>query len=261
MNEFFIGLQFLTRISIVRQTVWTEESFGKSVKFFPAVGAVLGICYVLPLFILVLVTNCELPIFTGAVAFFLSVILTGGIHCDGLMDSADGLFSGRERDKILEIMKDSRAGSFGVVALVTVAALQISAAVELLKLLPMLFLLAIYSAPVIGRLAMVLAISIFPYARPEGIGKAFSKYATPKTFFTALVETFFLLLPLYFINEEIFCTAIISILAAVIFTLYFGKYVMLKLGGLTGDIYGAVEFLSEVLVLIVFLSAGTFWIN
>ena len=103
MNEFFIGLQFLTRISIVRQTVWTEESFGKSVKFFPAVGAVLGICYAVPLFIFVYLTDGEFSIFTGAVGFFLTVILTGGIHYDGLMDSADGLFSGRDKEKILVI--------------------------------------------------------------------------------------------------------------------------------------------------------------
>lgn len=259
MNEFFIGLQFLTRISIVKQTVWTEESFGKSVKFFPAVGAVLGICYAVPLFIFVYLTDGAFSIFTGAVGFFLTVILTGGIHCDGLMDSADGLFSGREKDKMLEIMKDSRAGAFGVVALVTVAALEISALAELAKMLPMLLFIAVYAAPIIGRLAMVLAISIFPYARPEGLGKAFSKYATPKTFLVALVETILFLLPLIFFELEIFLTAIIALVAAIIFALYFGKYVMLKIGGLTGDIYGAVEMLAEILVLIIFLFAGIYF--
>ena len=95
----------MTRINIVKQTVWTEESFGKSVKYFPLVGAVLGVCYAVPLFIFVYFTENQFPIFTGALGFFLTIILTGGIHCDGLMDSADGLFSGREKDKMLEIMK------------------------------------------------------------------------------------------------------------------------------------------------------------
>lgn len=256
MNEFFIGLQFLTRISIVKQTIWTEESFGKSVKYFPAVGAVLGICYAVPLFILAKVTGGAFPLFTGAAGFFLTVILTGGIHCDGLMDSADGLFSGRERAKMLEIMKDSRAGAFGVVSLVTVAALEIAALAELAKNFPVLLFVAVYSAPIIGRLAMVLAISKFPYARPEGLGKAFSKYATPKTFFAALVEAIFLLLPLIFLTPKFFIVAAVAILAAIIFALYFGKYATAKLGGLTGDIYGAVEFLAEVLVLVVFLFAS-----
>ena len=259
MNEFFIGLQFLTRISIVKQTIWTEESFGKSVKYFPAVGAVLGICYAVPLFILVYLTDGKFSIFTGAAGFFLTVILTGGIHCDGLMDTADGIFSGREREKMLEIMKDSRAGAFGVVALVTVAALEISALAELAKNFSMLLFFAVYSAPIIGRLAMVFVISNFPYARPEGLGKAFSKYATPKTFFTALIETIFLLMPIIFLSVKIFATSIIALVAAIIFALYFGKYVTEKLGGLTGDIYGAVEFLAEVLVMIIFLFSGMFF--
>lgn len=258
MNEFFIGLQFLTRLNIVKQTVWTEESFGKSVKYFPLVGAVLGICYAVLLFILVYVTDGQFSIFTGAAGFFLNAVLTGGIHCDGLMDSADGLFSGREKDKMLEIMKDSRAGAFGVVALVTVAALEISTLAELAKNFTMLLFFAVYTAPIIGRLAMVLAISIFPYARPEGLGKAFSKYATPKTFLFALLETILLLFPLFFLEVEIFYAATVAISAAIIFTLYFGKYVKMKLGGLTGDIYGAVEFLAEVLTMIIFLFAGIY---
>ncbi len=261
MNEFLIGLQFLTRISIVKQTIWTEESFGKSVKYFPLVGAVLGMCYAVPLFLFIYFTDVQIPIFTAALAFFLTVILTGGIHCDGLMDTADGLFSGRERDKMLEIMKDSRAGAFGVVSLVTVATLEISAMAELVKSSPVIFCMAIYAVPIIGRLAMVLAISIFPYARPEGIGKAFSKYATPKTFLIALIIALLLLLPLYIIVNETAVVIAISLLAAMIFALYFGRYATKKLGGLTGDIYGAVEMLAEVLVMIVFLFAEIFWIN
>lgn len=259
MNEFLIGLQFLTRLSVVRQTVWTEESFGKSVKYFPAVGAVLGICYALPLFVLVEFSGGELPIFTGALSFFLTVVLTGGIHCDGLMDSADGLFSGRERARMLEIMKDSCAGAFGVVSLVTAAALEISAAAELVRISPQKFLVAVYVAPIVGRLAMVLAIANFPYARPEGLGKAFAKYATLQTFLAAAAETILLLVPLNFLSMEIFSVAVVAVLLAMIFALNVGRYVTAKLGGLTGDIYGAVEMLTEILVLIIFLFAGLYF--
>ena len=90
----------------MKQTVWTEKSFGESVKFFPAVGAVLGICCAVIIGVLNFVSAKSLPLLTGAVGFSALILLTGGIHCDGLMDSADGLFSGREREKILDIMKD-----------------------------------------------------------------------------------------------------------------------------------------------------------
>lgn len=258
MEEFFIALQFLTRIKIVRQTVWTEENFGKSVKFFPAVGAVLGIFYALIIFALIFFTQEKFSIFIGAAGFSLMIILTGGIHCDGLMDSADGLFSGRDKEKILEIMKDSRAGSFGVVSLVLISALQISAIAELAKISTVLICAAIFSAPIIGRLAMVFVIKKFPYARPQGIGKAFSVFATEKIFYFAVVETILFLLPTIFFGEKIFLTAIISLIAAIIFSARFGKFSTEKIGGVTGDIYGAIEIISETLTLIIFLLAGSY---
>ncbi|MBR6013946.1 MAG: adenosylcobinamide-GDP ribazoletransferase [Selenomonadaceae bacterium] len=258
MNDFFIALQFLTRINLVRQTVWTEEGFGKSVKFFPAVGAVLGFFYVSIIFSLIFFTQEKFSIFIGATGFFLSVILTGGIHFDGLADSADGLFSGREKEKILEIMKDSRAGSFGVLSLILVAVLQISSLAELAKISTLLICAAVYSAPIIGRLAMVFIIKFFPYARAQGIGKAFSIYATKKIFYFALAETILFLLPLIFFGGEIFCTAVISLAFAVIFSWHFGKFSTEKIGGVTGDIYGATEIISETLTLIIFLLTTNF---
>ena len=253
INEFFIALQFLTRINLVRQTVWTEKDFGNSVKFFPAVGAVLGFFYASIIFSLIFFTHEKFSIFIGVTGFFLTIILTGGIHCDGLMDTADGLFSGREKEKILEIMKDSRAGSFGVVSLVLIAALQISALAELTKISTLWICAAIFSAPIIGRLAMVFVIKFFPYARPQGIGKAFSIYATQKIFYFALVETILFLLPIIFFEVKIFFIAIISLTSAIIFSWHFGKFSMEKIGGVTGDIYGAVEIISETLTLIIFL--------
>lgn len=253
MREFFIGLQFLTRVKIVRQTVWTEESFGKSVKYFPAVGAVLGIIYSAIIAILFYITQGQANILTGATGFVISVILTGGIHCDGLMDTADGLFSGRNKDKILEIMKDSRAGSFGVVSIVLIAVLHTSALAELSKISAELICSAIYCAPVIGRFAMVYVIKKFPYARPQGIGKAFSVYATQKTFLIACAETILLLLPTILIGAKIFLTAILALAFTMILADYIGKYSVQKISGVTGDIYGAVEIISETFVLIIFL--------
>ena len=258
MNEFLIGLQFLTRINLVRQTVWTEKSFGGSVKFFPAVGAVLGIIYAVTIGILIFLTDGAIPIFIGAVGFFLSVILTGGIHCDGLADTADGLFSGREREKILEIMKDSRAGSFGVMSLILISALQISALAELAKISPAWTCTAIFSAPIIGRLAMVFVIKKFPYARPQGTGKAFSIYTTQKTLNFATLETILFLTPTVFLSWKIFLTSLFAIIATIIFSWRFGIFSTEKIGGVTGDIYGAVEIISETVTIIIFLFAALF---
>lgn len=253
-EEFFIALQFLTRIKIVRQTVWTEENFGKSVKFFPAVGAVLGIIYST----IIAILFCIMPdanIFIGAIGFCAAIILTGAIHCDGLADSADGLFSGRDKEKILEIMKDSRTGSFGVVSLILVAALNISALSELAKISEEIICATIYSSPIIGRLAMVYVIKKFPYARPQGIGKAFSIFATQKIFLIALAQTILFLLPIIFVGEKIFLISLATIIFAIIFANCAGNFSVEKIGGVTGDIYGAVEILAETFAIIFFLFA------
>ncbi len=255
MNSFLIGLQFLTRINIVKQSVWTEQSFGESVKFFPAVGAVLGIICA---GVLGAINFLNLPLLTGAVGFSLLIILTGGIHCDGLMDSADGLFSGREREKILEIMKDSRAGSFGVVSMILVAAIEISTLAELARLSTWFLCTAIYSAPIIARLMMVVTIGAFPYARKSGMGKAFAKFTKRRTIIFATFEAILFLLPLIFISKIFLICAALASLFSLIVTWKFATFATEKIGGVTGDIYGAVTTLSEMFVPIIFLLIGNY---
>ena len=253
MDSFLIGLQFLTRIFVVKQTVWTERSFGRSVKFFPLIGAIIGSICAGIVGLLNFMTSGALPSIVGAVGFASLILLTGGIHCDGLMDSADGLFSGREREKILEIMKDSRAGAFGVVSMILVAALEVSTLTELARLSTWWLCAAIYSAPIISRLMMVVTIGSFPYARSSGMGKAFADFTTRRTIIFAAAETILLLLPLNFLSEIFFLTAASASLVALIMAWRFASFATKKIGGVTGDIYGAVTTLSELFALITFL--------
>lgn len=255
MNSFLIALQFLTRIFVVKQSVWTEKSFGESVKYFPAVGAIIGIICA---GVVGAINFLNLPLLTGAVGFASLIILTGGIHCDGLMDSVDGLFSGREREKILEIMKDSRAGSFGVVSMILVAAIEICTLAELAKLSTWWLCAAIYSAPIIARQIMVLIIVSFPYARPEGMGKAFAQFTTQRTLTFSGIGMFLLLLPLNLISVMFFFSAGISSVVTRIVSVRFANFAMKKIDGVTGDIYGAVTTLSEMFVLITFLLIGNY---
>ena len=171
MRAFLIGLQFLTRISISRQEVWTEEDFGRSVRYFPLVGAVLGMIYATAAYGLFQFPHrfgVYIPYeFASAILLAMPVLLTGAIHCDGFMDTVDGIFSGRSRERMLEIMKDSRTGSFGVVAFVLLMLIQWSALMDIgYQELPV----AVFVMPIIGRLMMSTAITLFPYARPDGMG-------------------------------------------------------------------------------------------
>lgn len=240
MNSFFTALQFLTRIRVIRQDTVAPAAFAASVKYFPLVGAVLG--GLLAAFYHL--TAHHLSIHTLAAALIvLEVALTGGLHCDGLMDSADGLLSGRPRERMLEIMKDSRVGAHGVVAFVLLVLAKWSL---LLDLLPSAPLAALFVMPVLGRLALVIAITVFPYARPEGIGKAFADGAGRRALTVAAATALGL-------AAYLGPAALAALAAAALLALGFGRYAVRALGGLTGDTYGAVCELSEVAVLLVYL--------
>ncbi len=247
MNDFFIGLQFLSRFHFVKQTKWTAESFGRSVKFFPLVGAAVGAALALAAWLLVFL----FPSFGVAVGVhlrsallvFLWIALTGGLCCDGFIDTMDGLFSGRERERMLEIMKDSRVGANGVTAFALLLLMKWSA---LLDMPEENMVYALFSAPAIGRMAMVMGITLFPYARPEGIGKAFAAYANKNA---CLIAFFLLLLCLLPCGVQGYLVAA----ATLLFAYGFGVYATRLLGGLTGDVYGAVTELTEALVIALFL--------
>ncbi|MCR5440462.1 MAG: adenosylcobinamide-GDP ribazoletransferase [Selenomonas sp.] len=246
MKSFITALQFLTRIHVKEQPDLTVEDFGRSTKFFPLVGGLLGLIYML-------VTWCLVAVFGWAnfvttVLVLLPIVMTGGLLLDGYMDTADGVFSARSRERKLEIMKDSRVGAFGVIALVSLMMINWTVLRDI-KLV--LIMTALFVMPVIGRMAMVMVIAFFPYARPEGMGKAFSDMADKKTLAVASITTLLFVVP--------WGQAAIAALAVGLgFAWLLGAWLTNKLGGLTGDTYGAVETLTETMVLVVFLV--TSWI-
>ena len=268
MRAFFIGLQFLTRISIVEQKDWCEKDFADSVRYFPLIGLVLGIIYTAfaALLMSFLPQNgILLPHHVvAAILLILPILLTGGLHCDGFMDTMDGLFSGRSRERMLEIMKDSRVGANGVFAFVLLMIFDWSILLDLLQsawLFP-----ALFAMPIVSRLMMVVAISAFPYARPVGMGKAFKDGGTKSVlygaffytlilvFFPGVAADFFGIIPLDAAGLSSWLLSMTAVIfAALLFTIFFASYATRHLGGLTGDVYGAITTLTETLVLLSFL--------
>ena len=250
LDEFFIGLQFLTRISIVKQTIWTEENFGGSVKFFPMIGAVLG---VISSSIALIFLSLEIPQnLSAAILSILPIILTGGIHADGFMDTCDGILSGREKDRALEIMKDSRAGSMAVASFVCISILNFAITLDL-QSQPHMLIVAFFSTPIISRAMMVATIGLFPYARPSGMGFAFAKYTTRKTIALAIFQMIALTIPVAIFFPR---GLLIAMISSAIFTWRFGIYSTQKLGGVTGDVYGLVTVMVESICLASFLIGG-----
>lgn len=250
MKPFFIALQFLTRLKLVKQEIWTNEDFGRSVVTFPLVGLVIGLF--MTAFFMVLQA---MGIFSASLIMLLLVIFeflfTGGLHADGFMDTCDGIFSGRDRERMLAIMKDSRIGSNGVVGFIFLVLLKWN----LLVTIPAHDLLwVLVWMPFLSRYTMMFSITSFPYARPEGMGKAFAVYSPDHTKLYGTVFVILMNIAVYLISGAVYAVMFAALwVLAVLTNVIFNRYLTKILGGVTGDTYGFVTEMTELLLLVYFI--------
>ena len=238
MRDFITCLEFLTRVRFSKRTDWRDEDFSRSVPYFPLVGLVIGSLLAAVNYGLFYI---ETPLFLRVTLLLLAeIIITGGLMYDGFMDTADGVFSARSRERMLEIMKDSHVGSNAVLAIIILLLLKIAAYLELnAETLTWVLL----TMSVATRTFMVVFIVNFPYARKEGIGHMFTKYAKP--FYTyiafAVCAGIIAACGLQYLAVAGRCFAV---------TLIIAQYLKTQLGGLTGDTYGALTECGNVIYLL-----------
>jgi adenosylcobinamide-GDP ribazoletransferase len=237
MSALAAAFAFLTQLP-VRGGEAQPEVLGRSLVFFPAVGLVLGALHAGAGLLLV----PHLPGLLPAVAVVaLSALLTAGLHLDGVADVCDGLGGGRgDAARTLAIMRDSRIGSFGALALVLVLLAKVA---TLQPLLADGAWRALVLAPVVARSAAVVLIVVYPYARAEGLGRAFHDHARARHLaVAALMAGLFgvALAPGLLLGAALVCIG--TALAA--------RPLARRLGGLTGDVYGAAIELCELAFLI-----------
>lgn len=238
MRGLLSAIGFLTVVPVGRRCEPKEGEWGRAVVWFPVVGLLIGL-------VLAGVDWCGRSLWDAHVAAALvvgtAVVVTGGLHLDGLMDTADGLFSWQSRERMLEIMRDPRSGALGVAAgatalLVKFACLGHLAGAEHWRV--------IAAAPVMGRVAMVSAVALFPYARESGTGARFAaevgvRHAVGAMIFGAALAVGLLRLEGLAVFGAALALAVVC-----------GAYVGRRVGGLTGDVYGAVNEVVEVLALL-----------
>ena len=240
---FLEAVRFLTFIPLpARDASWEEA--GRSTAYFPLVGVLLGAIFVLADALLGKVWS---RLLVSEVLMVLWVLLTGGLHLDGLADTVDGLRGGRAREERLAIMKDSRLGTFGGVAVFCLLTLKLAFVNELGQAWRGRGLLL---APTLGRWAMVYGMWAFPSARPGGVGSMFKEHSG--------------------LRELVLATALALVVAFSLFHLWglailgglwlaaalLGLTLTRALGGMTGDTYGALCEVSEALVLAMVAFAG-----
>lgn len=258
---FLVALRFLTTLPVPWVKEITPKARGASLAFFPLIGLILGLVLVI-----VDIFLSIFPIVPSRVVDILLVLilvfLTGALHLDGLMDTCDGVFASRTREQRLQILKDVRVGAFGVIGAIIVLALKwnlldnfrvINPLSALDNLVASFRLPALLLMPVLARWAMVVAVSSFPAAKKEGLGAEFKQHAGVGSLLIASLFTLLIAVAVS-LAIGIRLTDMLLIVVILMVAIWFkisiiATFLRRRLGGLTGDTYGAIAESSEVAVL------------
>ena len=239
MQYFLIALQFLTIFPVKIKSQIEEKSFGRSLVYFPVVGALIGLIAIS----ISLVFHFLPYLVNVALILIILIVITGGIHLDGFADTCDGFYGSRSKEKILEIMRDSHIGTMGVIALVCLLLLKFTL---LLNLPGGSLWRAVIAMTMFSRWSQVAACCFSRYSREEGKAKNFIVHAGRKEFFIGgLVTVISLILIMKIKGLSLFLLSL-----AVIFL--FITYAKRKIGGMTGDTIGATSEIAEVAVIFFF---------
>jgi adenosylcobinamide-GDP ribazoletransferase len=235
VTAFLLAVQFLTRVPVPLKLAGTDKQLGLSVLYYPLVGLLIGVG-------MFLLSRALMPVAVPVQAALLLVfwvLITGGLHLDGLADCADAWAGGLSSpQRSLEIMKDPAAGPIAVLSLLLLLLLKWTVLVELLAKSQLAGLIL---TPMLGRCAILALMLSTPYLRKDGLGSVLSQ-VLPTT--AAKIILFHgLLLGAYSLG-------LMPIIFASLMLLWLRKLALHRLGGVTGDVYGAAVELVEVAVLV-----------
>ena len=236
MRAFLAALQFLTLCPVPSRRQAHLDELERSLPYFPLVGLLIGALLALLDFGL----RQFFPLLPASAILVIALLLISGcIHCDGLADTADGFFSSRPREQILEIMKDSRTGPMGVAAIVSVIILKVAAFAAVPA--PARWWTILLTPPA-AYCAITLNVVFLPYVRSEGgLGGIFSRH---RSLWHALEATAILLGAGWLTGKM---PGLVAGAGAILTGLFFAAYSYRKIGGYTGDTLGAVNEISGVI--------------
>ena len=247
-TEFKICLGLLTRLPAGVDPTISPSIIARSSRWFPAVGALVGMLSAGTLYLAILV---GLPNMVAAlIAIGFSILLTGALHEDGLADVADGFGGGSNREAKLEIMRDSRVGTYGVLALILTVGLRGALLVALMNIGLGAAAMAMIVAASTSRLTLVLLMNRLPAARRDGMAVNAGK---PDTGSVRTACGLALASLLVLTGWQAMLVTIIATLAACTAS---GALARRQIGGQTGDVLGAGQQTTEICVLVGLVAVG-----
>ncbi len=244
INQIVLLIQFMTRIYIPLKVEYSEEKLAKGIKYFPLVGYFIGLI----IFVIANILNkyIDNKYLISLLIILLELKLVGLIHVDGLADSFDGLFSYRDKDKILEIMKDSRVGTNGVVILIFYYLAKLILIAEIISRGDVRCLI-VY--PIIARMSTSVNAGFGIYARNNGMSTGIIGMNKVKDGIFSIILTLLLTILVYYNSGML--KGIVMLMTGILFIFYFRQVVYKKIDGITGDTMGASLEMTGLIVLLI----------
>jgi adenosylcobinamide-GDP ribazoletransferase len=249
LQLFFTAVQFFTRLPIPRWVGFQPEWLQHAARYFPLAGLVVAlpccVVYLLSSFLFPLPVAVVLSTVTG-------VYVTGAFHEDGFADSCDGLGGGQSTERVLEIMKDSRIGTYGAVGMGLMLALKCLALAYLPSRQIMAALLLAHPC---SRLAAASLIRRLDYVRVQNSkAKPIASNMTAREFGIACSSCLIPVLGLVWVGWLGWPVIVIALLSAGLISFWMAKKLVHRIGGYTGDALGAVQQLSELAIYLAILA-------
>lgn len=238
IKGLIMGIQFFTSIPIPYEVPMDRDHIERAVRTMPILGLLQGAVYAGLLYILLHWT----PLSPLAAAFFVwlaLILVTGGIHLDGWMDTSDAFFSYRDKDKRLEIMKDPRMGAFGVLSIIVLLSARFLFIYEsILHMVDAVYVLIVLIPFLSKSMAGVLIIKVRA-AKEDGLGTMFKKAAGRYTLWFYPLYIAVVLAALWLWQPDSIAAAAVLVLMTGVFLLIAARKAVKWFGGITGDVLGA----------------------
>lgn len=248
LDTFILAVQLLTRIPIKKEIEVKDKTLIDGVIFWPVIGLIIGAIQLAVYALLTLIMPRPAAIVFVVLA---EIFVNGGFHLDGLCDTADGIYSARTKERMLEIMKDSRIGTNGVIAALFDILLKITLISQLAH--PMIPILL---TPVAGKFVQGILMYKAVYARKEGLGHSYiGKISLPLFIASTVAGAVIIGASLAFSGS---LWLIFVPIICLLFAFGFRRYIEGKIDGMTGDTLGAGSELTEIFFLVLMNIADTF---
>lgn len=233
---FFASIMFFSRLPVLFRLQITDTHFKQSLRYLPWVGLTISLIGAVVMYYTARVLPPSMAVLLG---MLVAILLTGGLHEDGLADVCDGFGGGYTKQRILDIMKDSHIGTYGVIGLILAFLFRFGALAEMPRYFMALFFV---TGNVVSRFTLVTIMYRYPYARNDESSKA-KVVVGQYTFVDILVAS----VPVIFVYWVIGSwSALLTLIPVWLTKWLMGSYFNNKIGGYTGDCMGAMQQATEI---------------